>query len=219
MANCVDAFEHQLRDILGFRLRGTSSRRIQAAQKRLKCQLPGPLAEFFKVAGLTRRLTHAHNRILEVNQLYFRDDMLIVCEENQNVSIWGIARADLFNTDPPVHQGWIDTTKKSRDWIIDYPTTSSFLVAMCYWQSMMGGMLYCGAGMAVRKRVALGHLQNDYTLLHRDHQCSVYGRPGLVFMIFKGGYACAGANSMSQRKTMQSLPGVKWNYVDPQDED
>src|SRR5262245_10705865 len=163
MGNRERAFEHQLRDILGFRLRGISSRRIQAAQKRLKCRIPEPLSDFFKVAGLTRRLTHAHNRILEVDQLYFREDMLIVCEENQNVAIWGLPRADLSNderkTDPPVHQGSFDPTKKRYDWKIDYPSTSSFLVAMCYWQSVMGGMYIAQPGRRFARELRCGILR------------------------------------------------------------
>ena len=109
---------------------GLSVDQIQAAEQRLKSRLPQALREYYSVAGNLDELNRNHNRLMRLEELEVEDDYLIFMEENQNVVLWGVKTANVYEEDPEVWQG-INVTPK--EWYSEEMSVSKFFSAMFSW--------------------------------------------------------------------------------------
>src|SRR5215470_17095625 len=73
--------------------------------------LPAALIRWYETIGRVPELTVMQNRLHGPDDLWLRDDVVIICTENQGCAFWGIRIADLPLIDPPVAiyivgEGW-----------------------------------------------------------------------------------------------------------------
>jgi len=114
---------------------GIASAPIAAAEARLGLVLPGPLKDFFAIAGGSRDLMTADYLFLPPDKLHVDCEHLIFCKERQGLEDFGIALADIAalaeRPNPPV-----DVRPKGRsEWLLgEEGNLSAFLLGMTAWQ-------------------------------------------------------------------------------------
>src|SRR5205823_6649839 len=118
---------------------------ILEAERRLGVLLPQTLRELYHRTGRVATFHAAHNRLVPLDEIDFSDDHLTFYEENQNVVVWGIARARLSEPDPPVDQGQPPRADGERwDFYSEFRSVSEFIRAQAAWQAVQGGLPFGG---------------------------------------------------------------------------
>ena len=119
--------------------------------------LPAALARWYETVGQVPELTVMQNRLHAPDDLWLRDDVVIIYTENQGCAFWGIRIADLPLIDPPVAiyivgEGWgIEAERLSR-----FALTVGFSeVCLCGKRFFCAGMANNAAISAFRSKLRL----------------------------------------------------------------
>jgi uncharacterized protein (TIGR02996 family) len=85
---------------------GCSQTELAAAERRLGCQLPAALREWYLLAGNRQDVWSKQDHLVALTGLEIepQHDALMFYYENQGCEAWGIRSRDLRREDPPVHQ-------------------------------------------------------------------------------------------------------------------
>ena len=108
---------------------GLGENTVRARLKKRGLTLPRALAEYYSLAG-KHSINVDHNRLRPIDQLEWIDDTLVLMEENQCVSFWGIQRKDIKKANPKVWQG---VNSEPIRWFVEVYRVSQFLMAMWKW--------------------------------------------------------------------------------------
>jgi hypothetical protein len=143
--------------------------------------------------------------------------------ENQAVCIWGIQLKDIEKADPPVVRGDSVEGNANREWETDFEHLSSFLLAMLYWQGVMGGMAVSAVVSGVEaqvenairanwKAVELGVNNTGFRVYQREGQvlCLAGNAPHLDLYV--------GARSEEDCLEIEKLLNVEWDYCSLDDD-
>ena len=195
---------------------GFSETEIVEAEQRLGLTLPRLLREFYLLTGAREDINGSYNRLLDPEDLFIDNDTLVFYEENQAVCVWGVARGNLNEENPPVVRK--DNTDEARVWEADFNHLSQFLTAMLFMQAVNGGMRHHGIGTAAITQapadwevVRLGGSWNN-TVLMRD---------GVVLYIFgsePGPEVFGAAKSKRKLRELEKDFQVAWDYCTLDDE-
>lgn len=118
--------------------------RCLAADYPLCPELEGTrLGEALKAFRPGSPLIDAHNRLLGPERLEAEDGVVVFGEENQHVSYWGVAVADLAADDPPVLR---TENREPIVWQPEFDRLDTFLSVFCLWQAINGAWPFHGNG-------------------------------------------------------------------------
>lgn len=121
---------------------GVSEAEVAAAEGRLGFRLPRFLREYYLLAGGRKDLNQSYHHLVAPEDLEVHEGVLVVMEENENVSLWGVPVAEVGQDDPPVVRA---ENTPHLEWEDDSDRLSQFLLTMLYLQAVHGGMPYIGA--------------------------------------------------------------------------
>jgi uncharacterized protein (TIGR02996 family) len=119
---------------------GVPEERVAQEERRLGIRLPRALRDYYLVAGRSRRLNQAHDRLLQPNEWELASGKIAFLEENQGTALAGVRANDPAGDDPPVFWGYI--IDENPRWQRHHERCSEFLVVNLYHQAVMGGMQY-----------------------------------------------------------------------------
>jgi hypothetical protein len=125
-------YRRRFREILGAPLKeseGLGDEAVARALERRRLTVPRALADYYAVAG-RHPINREHNRLLPIARLQWHDDWLVFMEENQNVVVWGMARADVGSSNPMV---WQCSNAEPPQWFAEDYRLSQFLMATWRW--------------------------------------------------------------------------------------
>ena len=103
---------------------------VAEALSKRRLTVPRALFDYYSVAG-SHPVNRQYNSLYPVSELAWRDDHLVFMEENQEVAIWGIARAEVDTANPVVRQA---AEVELLEWFPEIYRVSQFLMAMWHWQ-------------------------------------------------------------------------------------
>ncbi|MDO5106098.1 SMI1/KNR4 family protein [Capnocytophaga sp.] len=120
---------------------GFTERGIRTAENRLGIRFPKELHRYYAELGKAKKVNASHNRLLPFNELIFKDDYLIIYEENQEVCFWGIHKTDLDKESPPV---WVGNSLEDGvlEWHTSHQNLADFFLDMAFYNGTMGGLRY-----------------------------------------------------------------------------
>lgn len=148
------AIIHKLYNLAEDANNGYPETAVAALEHRLQIQLPAALRQYYLSLGNNKTVNDSFNRLTSLGEIGFsEDDHLIFYEENQAVVLWGIAKAELQQDNPPIY-GTYDSHRK--EWFTDSDTTEHFLLSMAWWNGALGGLTY----------TAFTDLEEDLTPAH-----------------------------------------------------
>jgi hypothetical protein len=75
---------------------------LDEAERRLGIKLPIPVRNAYAFFGRYPEVTEGMIKWRQPADLRFDDDVLVLCEDDDDMGLWGIRRADLAVEDPPV---------------------------------------------------------------------------------------------------------------------
>jgi hypothetical protein len=139
---------------------------IVGTENRLGTNLPRILKEFYSIGGRAPEIMEANHHFVAIDQLQFRNDGLMFCQENQNQMFWGVLRKNTKLDDPPVVQG----QPERDDWFDECPRLSTFLLNHSCWQLVnsmpaMGLAKYrWSLARKLRARMVLASAGVDYNM-------------------------------------------------------
>lgn len=120
---------------------GVNDTDITQTEDRLKITLPNTFKEYHQTLGLADNLNHAFNHILPLAEIDFAEDYLVIAEENQQVCYWGIKKADLTQSNPPVYACY-DIDQSNPKWYLENNTLADFFLMMALYNATQGGLQY-----------------------------------------------------------------------------
>ena len=127
---------------------------IAALEERLQVKIPASLRQYYLSLGNNKMVNDSFNRLTSLGEIGFsEDEHLVFYEENQAVVLWGIAKAELQQDNPPVY-GTYDSGR--AEWFTDADTTEHFLLSMAWWNGALGGLTH----------TAFTDLEEDLTPTH-----------------------------------------------------
>jgi hypothetical protein len=121
---------------------GVSEKNLSAIETRLQRNIPTALRDYYLITGGLVELNEAYHCLLHPNSLRFADGKLVFMEGNQRTVVWG-ADCVTSENDPTVYQATL--TESPFVWLSEEMTCSDFLHVMLYWQSVSGGLEFCGS--------------------------------------------------------------------------
>ena len=86
-------------------------------------------------------LIDAYNRLLGPDRLGTEDGMILICEESQAVSYWGVRADDRALAKPPVLR---TDNVDPPEWEVEFDELDAYLAVFCFWQAMNGAWPYHG---------------------------------------------------------------------------
>ena len=98
----------------------------------------GALLKSFKPGS---PMIDAYNRLLGPDRLGVEDGVIVICEESQAVSYWGVGATDLALEQPPVLR---TENVDPPEWDVEFDELDSYLSVFCFWQAMNGAWPYHG---------------------------------------------------------------------------
>ena len=120
--------------------KGFSEAQLLKAEKRLHITFPEEFRAYYLQLGATESVNQSFNSLATPEQLYFDEDFLCFCEENQGVVMWAIRKEDLANPNPPIWGNYGSET--DPDWILENPKLSDFWLYMAIYNGTLGGLSY-----------------------------------------------------------------------------
>ena len=150
--------------------KGFSEAQLLKAEKRLNITLPQMFRAYYLQLGATKSVNQSFNSLATPQQLYFAEDYLCFCEENQGVVMWAIRKEDLTISNPPVWGNYGSET--DPDWVLETQTLSDFWLYIAIYNGVMGGLRYNANAMGGWKMEdfevptgAVAHIEKQYTEL------------------------------------------------------
>lgn len=113
------------------------------------------LGELLKSFRPDSPLVDGHNRLLGPDRLEAEGGVVVFAEENQNVSYWGVAVADLAAAVTPVLRS---ENVAPVTWQREFDSLDAFLSVFCLWQALNGA--WPRHGLATRKAAMSKKLQS-----------------------------------------------------------
>jgi hypothetical protein len=208
----------------------TDAHRLEAtalttAEARLGVKLPRALREYYRVTGSHPALNRTHNRLIEPARIGFvvgpaGEQFLVFYEENQEVVVWGIPRADLGLEDPPVWQCHVDV---NGTWSF-YPeaaSVSELVCAQAAWNAVQGALPYVGVKSAEGDEGELARLRADLGLPDfRSAGLDAWLSAGGVFVMAGTTYAGVATHSREAFDALlDRFAEVEWDYTTLEDLD
>lgn len=86
-------------------------------------------------------LIDAYNRLLGPDRLGIEDGVIVICEERQAVSYWGVRTDDRTLTKPPVLR---TQNVDPPEWELEFDELDAWLAVFCFWQALNGAWPYYG---------------------------------------------------------------------------
>jgi hypothetical protein len=86
-------------------------------------------------------LIDAYNRLLGADRLGIEDGVILICEESQAVSYWGVRASDRELAKPPVLR---TENVEPPEWEVEFEELDAYLSVFCFWQAMNGAWPYHG---------------------------------------------------------------------------
>lgn len=191
---------------------GFSEKSVAEAEWRLALSLPSLLREFYLIAGKRKDINGVHNRLLNPEDLYTDDNVLVFYEENQAACVWGIDVRSFNDEDPAVLRE--DGVSGSK-WEPDFDTLPDFFIAMLLIQAVNGGMRHSGIGRALDMDPS--HLGSEWDVLKLGGRWNntVFVRDGQVLYIFGTEPApevFGGAQTKRKFLALEKAFAVSWDY-------
>ena len=194
--------------------RGADESSIRRAEDRLGVRLPGPLRDFYAVAGGSPSLMGAIHQFRPLDRLELLDGRVVFCDENQGAYYWGVPVAspgDGGGPDPPadVRHG------RESEWHLDSSSLSELLTHFACWQ-LVNIMPASGRFTYGRKlKHVLPPTFVDICPLCIAYQMRSYGcfdRRMLVsaFVMEKEAYVAAGSDEELQAFESQTGVDLDW---------
>jgi len=81
---------------------GTRSVELDRAEARLGVALPVAVRNAYCFFGRYPEITLGHVNLVKPDALAFRDEVLVLCVDDDEIRRWGVCRADLSRDDPPI---------------------------------------------------------------------------------------------------------------------
>jgi hypothetical protein len=124
---------------------GYSAERVDAVQETLGIRLPESLARWYTTVGAVSALTSSQNRLRPPERLQVRDGVLLLYDENQGCTVWGIPVDALAQQDPPVVLDRSDELQPSRPiWRRESDSLSSFSLSVALTEICVSGAGFGG---------------------------------------------------------------------------
>jgi hypothetical protein len=105
-------------------------RLIVDAEQRIGASLPGPLRDFYRIAGKSPAVMTAYHQFVPVGELEISDAGLVFCRAHQQEIVWGVWAEELTAPDPRVIQG----PPRLSGWREYCKLVSMFLINFSCWQ-------------------------------------------------------------------------------------
>ena len=173
-------------------LAGIPEARLARAESRLGWRLPAALCEYYRELGAFDKLNFADYRILRPEDWEIHEDKLVLCEENQNVCVWGIdpeGKAD----DPALFQG---TQNDTWSWVRADLDLFAFLQLMIYLQAAWGGMDHLFEHP--NKRKAIRAIRGSWKKVVDNQGLYIWKHGGLLLSHLRGDSFCLVAGQDEQ---------------------
>ncbi len=119
---------------------------LDAAEARLGITLPAVLRQLYSLCGRRSDLHQACESLILPAALEGRDGYLSFYKNSLEQRHWAVPLHQ--SDDPPIFRVCNEV------WEPDYPSLSTFLLAMLFWQGVNGGMPYCAQGNLLSATIA-----------------------------------------------------------------
>lgn len=209
-----------LQAIYGERLQltGETEAALTAAEAWLGYALPKMLRDYYRLAAHSDWPNRCHNRLVRPDELQIRNGALQFFEENQWVSLWGVAEENMALPDPPVCAAW--NNDEPLAWETDDASVSNFLIKMAYWQAVNGGLPNFGLGAAGEE--ARQQVVAQWPLLLRDdgYQLGVYGGEGILICLFDAAWSDqiqVATQTPAQLDRLEDCLEVEWDVLESEE--
>jgi hypothetical protein len=198
---------------------GISDNTILLAEQRLGLKIPKALRSFYALVGNRKDITESYNRLLAVDKISVKDDILVFLEENQAVVIWGIRVNDLSLDDPAV---FVAENNPKRIWKSTGDKLFIFLGSMLYWQAVNGGLSYIGVASRIGRNIKPQLKQwTKIKIGSYFHDMEMFALSGKVVCVVEENDSFdlyAGGRSRDDFVAVDQLIGIKWDYSTLYDE-
>jgi hypothetical protein len=190
--------------------------------------LPEMLKEYYLSLGKQEAINYSYNRLLKPGgEIGFsQDDYLVFYEENQGVVFWGIKRADLHLSNPPVY-GNYSGDEMQPDWHLECAATDAFLLLMAVYNGVLGGLAFNANSFETVPRETVEDIQNTYEeikeISHATQRVFTRDYEAMISLSFDKEGNCTGAfigtGDADRFDEMLDKLDLEWSYISLEDED
>lgn len=200
---------------------------IEKTEQRLNITLPKVLIEYQQTLGRSEQINESCNRILPLTEIDFANDYLIIAEESQQVSFWGIKKADLAQDNPPVFVCY-DLDDEQPEWHLENHTLADFLLMMALFNATMGGLAYDAnfLGNGLIEKSVVRQIESDWQeipdLQPNGTRYFTHDFNDVIILCFDKTGECDGVFTGTNEQALfdKTLDlAIDWSYVSYEDDD
>lgn len=123
---------------------GVPDSELDRAAKRLGCELPRALREYYRRAGRSPALSGRIHRFLAPKQFKLEGQHLIYCREKRGGVHWAVPQSQFDVDDPVVELGYRRAAQDSWQYAAQFPSVSVASRAMGAWEAVQGSLPFVG---------------------------------------------------------------------------
>lgn len=175
--------------------------------------MPGPLREFYRVAGHIDSINRVYNRLYLPTKMDDEDGYRIFMEENQRVVVWAFRIDDADKKNPTIYQAVCLESGELDKWYPQKMPCAEWLITMVYWQVVNGGFRFGGFAdcQPVRRKVAANW---PHIATVPEGRIEFYGRGGQVVCWCGNGDLYAAGRTKADFCHIARTLKIDWSYCD-----